>query len=240
MIYLLRMVAFHSYLKLLEGTKFFLFVTVGTWVPSGFIGVEVADHSFKRNELTGGAPEWFQDDSSITSAALGSGSLQGFQRDLEITTTFWNCRLRKNAERWSATMQSYRGIGCRRIVTATYARSNTSFSKRVWTCMNTFLKNARKDRLRLYPDRTRLPWVPFKHLESTREIAPGGLLGWRWEGDWSSPEGVGQAILDTAAAEQPHARTAVQTKSGTGEMCHGQVYSQPVGDGNHPSISIGR
>jgi len=46
--------------------------------------------------------------------------------------------------------------------------------------------------------------------------------------------------LDTAAAEQPHARTAVQTKSGTGEMCHGQVYSQPVGDGNHQSISIGR
>ena len=46
--------------------------------------------------------------------------------------------------------------------------------------------------------------------------------------------------MDTAAAEQPHARTAVQTKSGTREMCHGQVYSQPVGDGNPQSISIGR
>ena len=57
MIYLLRMVAFHSYLKLLEGSKVFLFGTVGTWVPSGFIGVEVADHGFKRNQLTGGAPE---------------------------------------------------------------------------------------------------------------------------------------------------------------------------------------
>ena len=57
MIYLLRMVAFHSYLKLLEGSKFFLFGTVGTWVPSGFIGVEVADHGFKRNQLTGGALE---------------------------------------------------------------------------------------------------------------------------------------------------------------------------------------
>jgi hypothetical protein len=51
------MVAFHSYLTLLDASKVFFYGTDGTWVPSGFIGVEVADHGFKRNQLTGGAPE---------------------------------------------------------------------------------------------------------------------------------------------------------------------------------------
>ena len=100
-------------------------------------------------------------------------------------TTFWNCRLRKNAERWSATMQSYRGIGCRRIVTATYARSNTSFSKRVWTCMNNYDHVSKKTRERIgwgekpWPYQATLGTLT-QHLESTRVLS---LPEASWDGD---------------------------------------------------------